>query len=722
MKLFNSLNIYSEAPVPVFAAELLCNEINSRIDGFASMTDSAGNADIILSYAEDAGRDGFIITVGDCIVLSAKGIRGFVFAVGKFLRNIVKSGNGIELVRDISGRYSPDKSIRGHQLGYRTTPNTYDAWSYDDYYRYYLDLMFFGVNTVEHIPYQSGVSKRNRLMKYDEEEFLVRASELADDLDLDVSLWHPNYDNETDESAALRRKKLYAKLKRLDYVFIPGGDPGNLPADVFINRCIAVSKALKEVHPEAQMWPSAQMPREIPGWADVFIEKMNLMPAEIDGIIYGPNHALPLEELREKLPGKYPLRFYPDITHNVRCEYPVHYYDNDWHFALCTGLSRECTNPRPLEYTRLHRETRDYVIGSVSYSEGITDDVNKAVWSALDYDGSTDSADAVAEYSRLFFFGADTEKLSSLIFALEKNWYGDPAENDGIDDTFNGFSKLYDTGILNENWRFLQLYFRAVCDKVIRDRRRFELKLIDEAYRQSKLNNTEKAIEILSRDYGTDYKELRKTVDFLAKKLFDLIGLQTDVRHYCADSWERGAVLETIDLPVTDRAYLLSHRDDLPAQFERNKVGEGEYHYSVALNGIERKQAGEMYLNFQGDRPGVNTGNLPTALFNVYDNYSFVCDVDGLSENTDYKLRVTYCGKPDDSVSDFSVTVDGRTAYSGKQFINRDFEYEARFCKEGFVTAVYDIPSEFITGKTFTLKLSSESECIMFSEFSFLKK
>lgn len=33
--------------------------------------------------------------------------------------------------------------------------------------------------------------------------------------------------------------------------------------------------------------------------------------------------------------------------------------------------------------------------------------------------------------------------------------------------------------------------------------------------------------------------------------------MQTDVERYCANSWERGAVLETIDLPNTDRAWLM---------------------------------------------------------------------------------------------------------------------------------------------------------------------
>lgn len=94
-----------------------------------------------------------------------------------FLRKIEVSGEKITLIQDIGGEYKPDKRIRGHQLGYRTTPNSYDAWDLEDYRRYYLDLMFFGCNTVEHIPYDGLGAQQNRLMKYDPQDFLVKLQE-----------------------------------------------------------------------------------------------------------------------------------------------------------------------------------------------------------------------------------------------------------------------------------------------------------------------------------------------------------------------------------------------------------------------------------------------------------------------------------------------------------------------------------------------------------------
>ena len=90
-------------------------------------------------------------------------------------------------------------------------------------------MMFFGVNTVEHIPYEKGVSNRNNLMQYDEEEFLVEAARIADEYDLDVSVWHPNNDGETVSEAAERRGKLYERVPRLDVVFPPGGAHTRMP-------------------------------------------------------------------------------------------------------------------------------------------------------------------------------------------------------------------------------------------------------------------------------------------------------------------------------------------------------------------------------------------------------------------------------------------------------------------------------------------------------------
>lgn len=521
------------------AADILVRELNDR--AAAVRTETREGADIALLTDPAICRDGYRIEdTFRCTSLIASGIRGHIFAIGMLLRKIEKVDGGVRL-EDISGSYAPDKRIRGHQIGYRTTPNTYDAWSYDDYRRYYLDMMFFGVNTVEHIPYEKGVSNRNSLMQYDEEEFLVEAARIADEYDLDVSVWHPNNDGETVSEAAERRGKLYERVPRLDVVFPPGGDPGEFEASEFIERCRAISNELKRSHPNAEMWPSAQQPHSIPAWGEDLIKELEKLPDEIDGIITGPNRAFEIDELRRRLPAKYPIRLYPDITHNVRCEYPVHFDRDDWHFALATGLSRECTNPRPREYRRIHRLTRRYVVGSVSYSEGVNDDVNKFVWSDMDYFPDCDLRTTLLDYSRLFFFGAPADTIADGILALELNWQCDPAENPTIDSTLETFEQLRrEYPFLNENWRFLQLLMRAECDKLLRSRRLFELELIRRARRAAFDGELEAVREFLELEPGEEYLELRADISRIAQRLFRLIGMQLDVEHYGADSWERG--------------------------------------------------------------------------------------------------------------------------------------------------------------------------------------
>lgn len=734
---YSEFKIFAQASGSAKAAELFSDELRLRSNGIDISFCGKDEANFLFLEDNSLSKDSYAIECSEGkTVLYASGIRGFIFSFGMFLRKIEKDGDAIVLAEDISGKYSPDKVIRGHQIGYRTTPNTYDAWSYDDYRRYYLDMMFFGTNTVEHIPYQSGASKRNRLMKYDEEEFIVKASAMADEFDLDVSVWHPNNDGESLEFAVERRRNLYQKMPRLNVVFPPGGDPGELQPEEFVLRCREIAKAAKEAHPDCQMWPSAQQPHSIPDWGIRFIGEIENLPDEIDGVIIGPNKAFPIDELRRRLPAKYPLRLYPDITHNVRCEYPVHFDRDDWHFALTTGLSRECTNPRPREYRLIHRLTRPYVIGSVSYSEGITDDVNKAVWADMDFFPDCDLSTTLLDYCRLFFFGADVQKLADSVLLLELNWQCDPAENPSIDNTLRIFDELSaDYPFLNSSWRFLQLYMRAKCDWVLRHRRLFELNLIKKAIREIRLGRLDAAKEILLTDFDGNYKKIRNDISDLAARLFDLIGLQSDIENYCADGWERGAILETMDLPITDRKWLLGRlgaaaetadpEDYMLKALDRNKVDSDEYYFSVALNGLEQcgvPQTGEVYMNFQGDRPNVNNGSMPTCMFKVYDNLTFRCKIGGLTADCDYELKVTYVNRKIDSRS-HKVTVNGITIYEGAQFGGKsDEEFDKAMLCDGFVSATYTIPNQALVNGCAELELSEPEMGVMFSEFVIRKK
>lgn len=715
------------------AAALFCDEIERRTGIRPEMKSKADEP--CIAFCVDGNltdKDSFrIFTMDRTIVLTASGIRGLIYAYSMFLRKTEYRDGRIVLVEPIDGDYAPDKTIRGHQLGYRTISNTYDAWTPAQYRRYYLDMMAFGSNTVEHIPAR-GDGSTNVLMQSDADEMCVQGSAIADEFDLDVSLWIPNDSLPIAESTSVRRE-IFERCPRLNVVFPPGGDPGDYPADAFLQRVTSISRALKEVKPHAQMWPSAQAPHSVPDWGEAFMTEMQRRPVEIDGIITGPNRAFPIDELRRRLPIDYPIRLYPDITHNVRCEYPVHALHDDWHYALASTLSRECINPRPQEYRLIHTLTRRYVVGSVSYSEGVNDDVNKMVWADMDFDPNRPLYESLLDYARLFIWQAPAAKIADGILALEMNWIGDPAENPHIEATYTLFHTLEtDIPHLLDNWRFCQLLFRSICDLYVRRRRAFDLQLLKAARCEMRRMRLERAETILHTEYPRDVTDLRIRLDDLAQRLFYLIGMQLDVSRFGASHWERGATLETIDLPVTDKAFYLNRLDyakALPADridsfiiglLDRNLISGDRYYYSFAEHGLDapgEAQTPDFYMDFQGDRPNVNNGTIPMAQLKLFDHFSFRCKLSGFT-NGDYMLRVSYSSRKTDSVTAHRVSLDGRTLYCGKQYGGeKNPQFDRDYLAPGTETATYRIPADYFTNGCAELVIEEPTVGVMLSEF-----
>lgn len=734
---FSFISISAKGEAAQKAAELFAKEIEMRA-GYTPFECGEPCVELVSDETVE-NKDSFFISQSDSrIVITAKGIRGLIYGYSYFLRKCTFNDGKITLIRNISGEYSPQMKIRGHQCGYRSCPNTYDAWGKEEYFRFYLDIMAFGCNTCEHIPTEK-FDENNPLMKYDPFEVAVWGSELADELDMDVSCWYPNDDGQTEQEALESRKAAFQAIPRIDAIFPPGGDPGSMDGDDFIRRSIAISRVLKQVHPKAQLWPSAQAPHGNISWAEDFLEEMNKLPDEIDGVIMGPNHAMPLPELRRKVPMKYPIRLYPDITHNVRCEYPVHFDRDDWHYAMATTLGRESVNPRPTEFRTLHRLTRQYIVGSVSYSEGVNDDVNKAVWSNMDYFGEVDLYETLCDYARFFIWQADAKKIADGILGLERNWEGDPAENPHIENTLEIFDKeLEKAPSLMGNWRFVLCLFRAVCDCIVRRRRVFELELIDEARVCVRNGEIDRAHEILKTDFDKSYYSLRAYLGKLADILFEQIGIQLDVENYHALRAERGATLETIDLPITDRPWLLSRFDmaeDMGEEeraafigrvFNRNKTGKGEYYFSLAEHGfgvLGAQQKGEFYIDYQGDRTEVNDGTIPMSVLKAFDHYRFVCNIGGFEPDTDYKLRVTYKKmKNCEMFNSFYVKANGKDIYVGKFFGGeKDEQFEKEMLPESFTCAVYDLPAAVFENGCVSLEIGEEHIGVILSEFMIYK-
>lgn len=725
--IFDDIKVIADGEKEKIAAELFSEEIEIRTNKKPSVFDKKnGECFVELKIIDESESEDFSIQHDEKkITVTAHRLRSLIYGYSVFLRKCRTVDGELVLTKDIGGDYSPYMPIRGHQLSYTDMNNTYETWDRKQYERYIRDLMMFGTNTVEAC--LGDDEKHTDLMKYSFEEITKIKSQICEKLDINFSIFCAYAKRLSDEESSDYLCGCCNGISKFNFYFPPGGDPGDLQAEEFFVRCKKIKKDLQKEFPNIELWPSAQAPHQYADWGERFIKEMAKKPEEIDGLIYGPNHPFTLDEMRRSIDTKYRIRYYPDICHNLRCEIPVHFDRDDWHYAYASTLSREAINPRPSEYRLLHRLTKQYVCGSVSYSEGVNDDVNKFVFGALDFDPDADLREILRDYARAFFPGEDCEKIVDIIFGMEQSWNGDPAENSSVENVY-GMLIGMKSGKLMKNWRYVLFLFRASCDKIIRDRRIFELNLIDDAKVQIRKGNIELAKEILSTDFDEEYKNLRTELFSLAEKLFNLIGMQLDVEHFGGMNVERGCVLDTIDMPVTDRKYLLNKIEDHPDKnylveiIDRNKVEKDEYYFSFAEHGFEvcGKQKGEFYMNFRGDDNA--DARLPMCMTEVYDHFNFDCKVAGLTGG-DYEMRVTYKSRPNDKIIHHKVTINGNVIHDGTQFGGRrDEKYEKKFLADGYRSIVYDVPKKYLQNGCAELEITEPLDGFMISEFRFTKK
>ena len=519
------------------------------------------------------------------VVILGNDERGVLFGVGNLLRELRMERGNVSLRDDVDFTTAPKYPLRGHQLGYRPKCNSYDAWDLPVWEQYFRDLAVFGCNTVELIPPRSDDAADSLHFPRPPMEMMEGMARLADAYGLDVWIWYPamdrNYpDTKTVESALREWGMVFAKLSRVDAVFVPGGDPGHTQPKVLLAFLEKQAENLHRYHPKAQMWVSPQGFNQ--AWFDEFIGILqNQQPAWLSGIVYGPQVRVSLTRLRELVPAQYPIRHYPDITHSRQCQYPV----PDWDVAYAVTEGRECINPRPEGEALIFRKTQPGTIGFISYSEGCNDDVNKAIWSVLGWDPDSKVADILRQYSRYFIGERYADELAEGLLALERNWQGPLLTNESVEHTlarFQAMEKAASPADL-KNWRLQQALFRAYYDAYTRRRLVYERDLETQAMtclRKAPEAGAAKAIadarRILDRALTERVEQGWRTRIFqLAEALFQSIGMQLSVDLYRAIDVDRGASLDTLDFPLNNRLWLeerLARIGNLPTEPERLKA------------------------------------------------------------------------------------------------------------------------------------------------------
>jgi hypothetical protein len=490
--------------------------------------------------------------------------RGVVFGTGYLLRQLRMGRQRLELESGLNVTTSPQIPVRGHQLGYRPKTNAYDAWSVPIWDQYIRELAIFGTNTIELIPPRSDDADDSPHFPLTKIDMMAEMSRIANEYAVDVSVWYPAMDKDysdpaTVEFALKEWAEVYRRLPRIDVIFVPGGDPGSTQPKYLMALLEKQTASLHKYHPKAQMWMSPQgFNKE---WMEEFLSIMKTEPAWLSGVVFGPQMRMSLPELRARIPKRYPIRLYPDITHSLSSQFPV----PDWDFAYAQTEGREVINPRPLAEATIFRAFRPYFQGFVTYSEGCNDDVNKFIWSGLGWNPDANVKDLLTEYSRFFMGDQVAESFAQGLFALERNWKGPLLTNTGVETTLEQFRQMEASATpqLRLNWRFQQAVYRANYDAFLQARLRTETEQEKRALGElamAKTRGSTAAITAAEQALDADMlsrsaRELRSRVFELAEALFQSIRMQLSVTRYQAIAIGRGGNLDAIDYSLNNRMW-----------------------------------------------------------------------------------------------------------------------------------------------------------------------
>lgn len=503
---------------------------------------------------------------GPTVFIAGTDARGVLFGVGRLLRAL-HMGRGQVLLDDgWQVASAPAIALRGHQLGYRPKTNSYDGWTLPMWEQYIRDLVVFGTNAVELIPPRSDDAADSPHFPLPPMAMMIGMSRLLADYDLDVWIWYPaldaDYRNAATVAGALDEwGAVFRQLPRVDAVFVPGGDPGHTQPRVLMDLLAKETQVLHRYHPKAQMWVSPQGFTQ--PWMEEFLAILHTeQPAWLNGVVFGPQVRLSLPALRAAVPQRYAIRRYPDITHSRQCQYPV----PDWDVAFALTENREVINPRPTDQADIFHAFQKDAIGFISYSEGCNDDVNKFVWSGLGWDPNARVIDILRDYSRYFIGERYADPFAQGLLALERNWRGPLATNGGVETTLAQFRAMEAAASPQDrlNWRFQQALYRAYYDAYIQSRLRSETELearatevLRSAPTRGALAALERAERILDRAV-TDRvaADLRARIFELGEALFQSIRMQLSVERYQAIGIDRGATLDTLDVPLNNRPWL----------------------------------------------------------------------------------------------------------------------------------------------------------------------
>lgn len=650
-----------------------------------------------LSHLERPGKEGFLLHAEEgLLVIAGADMRGCMYGAGRLLRKTeFREKSAILPDGFVDQSCTPRYEMRGHQYGYRDKQNTCPRWTDEDFERYIRDMILFGNNCVELIPPRSDDTLFSPSFRQDPLITLIHWSEIAHSYGLDVSLWYPNADRdytlpEIRYEELKSHEEVFSQVPYIDYVLVPMGDPGELEPHQFFSVMEESVQILHKYHPQAKVFISPQGLRAGKGEYEAFYEEVARQPEWLYGVCYAPWNRDTIVEMQQRIPEKYRgrIRNYPDITHNTSCQFEI----PEWDAAFALSQGREGYTCRPKAMKHIHNLYAPYTIGSLTYSEGIHDDVNKVIWSDQDFDPEISPEETLCDYVRVFIDPDISSELAGMLMDLEENWVGDIEKNSGIDSLYQHFLELEQrvSDRVRANYRFKMPLLRAMSDYQTKCREIHDRALQREAEaclaRAPQIGADRAVFEarsILARTYTEPVcHDLTQRMFALAEELFFTPGcrMKLSSKHFLGQSWIRGAWLDCAFSPLNDYQWYTIHFKKIDALCEEqeklsyifsllHRTDPGEGGQYLCLGDIETFRRNVVHpFSWEEDPGALRSPAVTYDLYGIvfqmkkmegwYDEYPIPLNwikrvramyatplsvkIDGLDPNAEYRLRVTY--------------------------------------------------------------------------------
>ncbi|MDR3706983.1 MAG: hypothetical protein P4L33_01685 [Capsulimonadaceae bacterium] len=571
-------------PVETQAITMLVEEVERRtgLTWQVSPGDGEGPAISIRRASGNGPADGFRLTTSPLgVEILGNDERGTLFGVGRLIRELRWARWSAGVPDGLEIETSPAYPLRGHQVGYRPKVNTYDGWTPAIFEQYVRDLILFGCNAIELMPPRTDDEDDSPHFHLPKLQMMVEMARIVVKYGLDLWVWYPALDGNYADPAVAERalaewENVLRRLPPIAALHIPGGDPGHTEPKVLFAFLAQAAAVLRRHHAYAQIWLAPQCFDA--AWHDQFISLIEGDVPWLHGIVYGPWTRVSLPDLRSQVPARYPVRYYPDVTHSTHSEFTA----PQWDVAFAVTQGREIINPQPVATRKIFEASAASTIGFVTYSEGVHDDLNKAVWSGVSWDPDVSTVQIVREYVRCYISSKLEEPLAQAIFALEENWRAPLIASSNPGATLRRIQAIERDAApqMRLNWRFQQILYRGYYDAYVHQRLIAETAQEQQAIghlRQAQRTGT--AIAMTQARAALDLaitqppaQDLRARVFELAEALYQSIRMQLSVDRYAAIAVSRGATLDTVDSPLNNRVWLGRQIDSiqaLPTESER---------------------------------------------------------------------------------------------------------------------------------------------------------